>query len=318
MRLPVCPRPPATEIRPAPMVVLGLLCLLAACWSSARTLAQDRSSNSTARDRMHQSDEWAEVQRHLPDPATATPQTLEMQADILRARRFPEDAMDYYNYALARGGEVPSLLNKLGLAELEMHNVEWARAYFQRSVKLDRKNAEAWNNLGAVNYLDRRSAQAVSNYKRAIKLDKRQAVFHANLATVYFELKDYSGTRHEIAAALELDPQVFEQQGTGGVAAHVLSSQDRAQFYFEMAKLYARQGLEEQMLHSLATAAEGGMDVQSEMRKDPILVRFLLDPRVLVLAHNAQVLRAGGAATVNASGVGTSSPTQPAAKPTAE
>jgi len=60
------------------------------------------------------------------------------------------------------------------------------------------------------------------------------------------------------------------------------------------------------------------MDVQSEMRKDPILVRFLLDPRVLVLAHNAQVLRAGGAATVNASGVGTSSPTQPAAKPTAE
>jgi tetratricopeptide (TPR) repeat protein len=254
----------------------------------------------------------------LPDPATAAAQALELQADILRARRFPQDALDYYRYALARGGNAASLLNKLGLTELEMHNVEFARAYFQRSVKLDRKSAAAWNNLGAVNYLDRMSAQAVSNYKRAIKLDKRQAVFHANLATVSFEIKDYSKARHEIAAALELDPQVFEQQGTGGVAAHVLSSQDQAQFYFEMAKMYAREGLEEQMLHSLATAAEAGMDVQSEMGKDPHLAMFVLDPRVLLLVHNAELLRAGRAATVSASGMGTSPPSQPVVKPAAE
>ena len=50
-----------------------------------------------------------QIQPHLPDPATATPQTLELQADILRARRFPADAMDYYNYAIARGGNVSVL-----------------------------------------------------------------------------------------------------------------------------------------------------------------------------------------------------------------
>jgi tetratricopeptide (TPR) repeat protein len=295
-----------------------LLCLFATAGRSARVIAQDQPVIAPDRDRLHQSDEWAEIQRHLPDPATAAAQALELQADILRARRFPQDALDYYRYALARGGNAASLLNKLGLTELEMHNVEFARAYFQRSVKLDRKSAAAWNNLGAVNYLDRMSAQAVSNYKRAIKLDKRQAVFHANLATVSFEIKDYSKARHEIAAALELDPQVFEQQGTGGVAAHVLSSQDRAQFYFEMAKMYAREGLEEQMLHSLATAAEAGMDVQTEMAKDPVMARFVLDPRVLVLVHNAELLRAGRAATVSASGMGTSPPSQPVVKPAAE
>jgi tetratricopeptide (TPR) repeat protein len=183
--------------------------------------------------------------------------------------------------------------------------VEWARAYFQRAVKLDRKNAEAWNNLGAVNYLDGRSAQAVSYYKRAIKLDRRQAVFHANLATVSFELKDYSRARYEMAAALELDPQVFDRQGTGGVAAHVLSQRDQAQFYFEMAKMYARQGLEEQMLHSLAMSAEAGMDVQSEMRKDPVMVRFVLDPRVAALVRDAERVRAEHTATVSAAGTGT-------------
>jgi tetratricopeptide (TPR) repeat protein len=296
------------------VTLLGLF----AAGRSSRVIAQDQLLNVSDRDRSHRSDEWAEVQRHLPDPATAAPQTLELEADILRARRFQADALDYYNYALTRGGKVPPLLNKLGLTELEMHNVELARAYFQRAVKLDGKDAAAWNNLGAVNYLDRFSGRAVSNYKRAIKLDKRQAVFHANLATVYFELKNYSRMRREIVAALELDPQVFEQQGTGGMAVHVLSSQDRAQFCFEMARMYARQGLEEQMLHSLARAAEAGIDVQTEMGKDPDLARFGTDPRVLELVRNARLVRAARAATVSASGVGTSLPAQPAAKPAAE
>ena len=46
-------------------------------------------SPMTERERMHQSDQWHEIQKHLPDPATASPQSLEQQADILRARRFP-------------------------------------------------------------------------------------------------------------------------------------------------------------------------------------------------------------------------------------
>src|SRR4051812_33702726 len=73
-----------------------------------------------ARARMHDSDQWREVERHLPDPNTATPQILEQQADVLRARRFPEDALDYYHYALARGGNPVVLTNKMGLTHLEM------------------------------------------------------------------------------------------------------------------------------------------------------------------------------------------------------
>jgi tetratricopeptide (TPR) repeat protein len=266
---------------------------------------------------MHQSEQWLAIEKHLPNPATASAKDLEMQADILRARRFPEDAMDYYRYALARGGNAASLTNKLGLTELEMRNVQLARAYFQRAVKLSKKDAEAWNNLGAVEYLDGASVNAVSDYKKAVKLDKRQAVFHANLATVYFERKDYASARREITAAMKLDPQVFERTiGSGGVAAHVLTSEDRARFSFEMAKMYAQSGLEEQMLHSLAMASEAGMDVQREMRKDPALAKFETDPRVEVLVHNAQAMRATRASTASASS--TAAPTLPETTPVQE
>jgi tetratricopeptide (TPR) repeat protein len=282
---------------------LGLLCLsLAASPAIHPVLAQGASPSDFAGQRMQQSLQWPDIEKHLPDPATATPQLLETQGDILRARRFPEDAMDYYKYALARGGAEAPLLNKLGLTELEMRNVELARAYFKRAVKISRKDAGAWNNLGAVEYVDGANADAVSDYKRAIKLDKHQAVYHANLATAYFGRKDYKGARQEMAAALAIDPKIFDREpSAGGIAAHVLTSEDRARFSFEMAKLYAQGGQEEQMLHSLAMASEAGMDVQREMQKDAVLAKYELDPRVVVLVHNAQALRVNRA-NANASG----------------
>jgi Flp pilus assembly protein TadD len=281
--------------------------------------AQDTNVPTSGRDRMHQTEQWQAIEKHLPNPATATPKELENQADILRARRFPEDAMDYYKYALARGGNPAGLTNKLGLTELEMRNIQLARAYFQRTVKLSKKDPEAWNNLGAVEYMDGASASAVSDYKKAVKLDRHQAVFHANLATAYFERKDYPGARREIAAAMKLDPQIFEHVASNsGVAAHVLTSEDRARFSFEMAKMYARNGLEEQMLHSLAMASEAGMDVQREMRKDTALAQFELDPRVVVLVHNAQAMRASRAASASASSSGgVAAPPLPETKPVA-
>ena len=122
-----------------------------------------------------------------------------------------------------------------------------------------------------------------------------------------------------MSAALKIDPHVFDRkEGTGGVAAHVLSSQDRARFSFEMAKLYAQNGLEEQMLHSLSMACEAGMNVQHEMHRDAVLAKYEMDQRVVVLVHNAEELRAGRAATASASGLANPATAMPPAKPVAE
>jgi tetratricopeptide (TPR) repeat protein len=243
----------------------------------------------------HQDPQWESVKVHLPDPATATEEQLETVADVLRARRFPEDALDYYLYALRRGGTNVMLLNKIGVTQLELRHTAAARAYFQRAIQLQKKDPVAWNNLGAVEYMDGRFSTAISDYNRAIKLDKTSAIYHSNLATALFEEKKYKDARGQFKIALQLDPEVAHHDGTGGLTAHMLSPEDHARYCFEMARLYADLGDETNMLHFLTIASEGGFDVLGEMRSDATLGRYRKDARVLMLVQNAKALRSGRA-----------------------
>jgi tetratricopeptide (TPR) repeat protein len=239
----------------------------------------------------HQDPQWLMVQPHLPDPATATAANLEQAGDILRVRRFPEDALEYYNYALRRGGQEAPLLNKIGITHLELRNVGAARIYFERVVRLNKKDAQAWNNLGAVEYLEKRYGRAISDYGHAIKLEKKSAIYHANLGTAYFEQKDYKGARKQFDIAMQLDPDMAHHDGPAGVTAHMLSPEDHARYCFEMARLYADHGDETNLMHYLTMASEGGFDVLREMEGDKVLGRYRKDPRVLLLVRNAQALR---------------------------
>lgn len=241
----------------------------------------------------HQSPDWKLIEPHLPDPVTAPVETLEMQGDLLRVRRFPDDALDYYNYALKRGGDPAQLFNKMGITEMELGNASIARAYFKRVVKLQPKEAQAWNNLGAVEFMDRNYVGAISDYKRAIKLNKKFAVSHSNLGMAYVEQKDYSSAKVEMLTAIKLDPQIFSRSNAGGASLHMMTAGDRANFCFQMAKVYARMGNEPEMLHQLQTASEAGMDIQREMLNDSELARYAKDPRVVEVVLVAKSLRDG-------------------------
>lgn len=247
--------------------------------------------SESARAAAHASPDWQLVEPHLPDPKTASAAALETEADVLRARRFPEDALDFYGYAIERGGDIPMLLNKIGVTELEIGNGEIARAFFERVVRMRKNDPQAWNNLGAVDFLDKRYLDATRCYKRAVKLNKRSAVSHSNLGLAYVELKDYDAARRELATALQLDPGIFQHSSGSGVSLHMLSTGDRAAFALEMAKVYARSGNEAEMIHSLETAAESGMDVQFEMARDHDLAPFVHDPRVTRMVETAKALR---------------------------
>ena len=63
-----------------------------------------------------------------------------MAADVMRARRLPEDALEYYRFALERGGDPGKLTNRIGITLLELRHPELARAAFQRSVHLAPKD----------------------------------------------------------------------------------------------------------------------------------------------------------------------------------
>ncbi|GGG88572.1 tetratricopeptide repeat protein [Edaphobacter dinghuensis] len=273
----------------------SLLFLFTVFVTGARLSAQkDVRSHDLAVELEHEDPQWPSIQAHLPDPATASPEKLETAADVLRARRFPEDALNYYADAMKRGANEVEILNKMGVTELEIGNHEIARAFFQRVVHVKRKDPEGWNNLGAVEYLEGQNGSAISDYKKAIKLDKRSASFHSNLGTAYFQIKDFERARKEFDAALKIDPDLMVHRGgPGGITMRMLSPADHARFCYELARLYAQHGDIANMLHYLTTASEGGFDVLEAMRHDDLLEQYRKDPRVILLVHNAEAIRSG-------------------------
>ncbi|MDW5267288.1 MULTISPECIES: tetratricopeptide repeat protein [Acidobacteriaceae] len=273
----------------------SLLFLFTVFVAGAGVSAQkDVRSHALAVELEHEDPQWPLIQVHLPDPATASGEKLEIAADVLRARRFPEDALDYYADALKRGADEVEILNKMGVTELEVGNHEIARAFFQRVVHVKRKNPDGWNNLGAVEYLEGQNGSAISDYKKAIKLDKKSAPFHSNLGTAYFQTKDFERARKEFDVALKIDPDLMVHRGgPGGITMRMLSPADHARFCYELARLYAQHGDVANMLHYLTTASEGGFDVLEAMRHDDLLEQYRKDPRVLLLVHNAEAIRSG-------------------------
>jgi Flp pilus assembly protein TadD len=283
------------------LLILFSLLTVNALGTSAQNTQKDAISHEITRQEAHQDPQWATIQAHLPDATTSTAQQLEMAADVLRARRFPEDALIYYGYALQHGGDAPQLLNKMGVTELELRHAGQARAYFQRVVKIKKKNPEGWNNLGALEYMEGRYSAAISDYSRAIKLDKTSATFHSNLGTAYFDKKEFENARKEYDIALRLDPGMLQHHGTAGVTTRMLSPEDHARFCYELARLYAQRGVEETMLHYLTMASEGGFDILTEMGSDSLLAPYRKDPRILLIVTNAKALR--GNHIAQASGV---------------
>ena len=286
-------------------------------------LTDDQSpADEVARQRIerHRSADWLLVEPHLPDPTTASPDALTVAADVLRARRMPEDALEYYQYALSRGGEPSTLNNRIGVTMLELHQAVLARVAFKRAlqskpkdaqtwnnlgaseyvagnlhgaindylkaVKLDKKDAEAWNNLGASDFMLGNTHSAINEYKRAVKLRKTSAVFHSNLALAYFEVKDGRSARNELQRAVALDPEILHHNESGGYNLQVLASTHYAEICYEMARVYAAQGDAETTITWLTKASERGMDVRAAMKGDHLLGPFLGDERVKVMLAN--------------------------------
>ena len=283
-----------------------LLIATVACTTGvfAQQPAYDDDANRALR---HATPEWALIAPHLPDPQTGSPEKLAEAADVLRARRLQEDALDYYRYALKRGGDETKLENEIGVTLLELNRFAEARIAFKRAVKVKPKYAQGWNNLGAAEYSAGNPKVALVDYLRAVKLDKKTAVYHSNLGTAYFEMKDYESARSEFERAVKLNPGVFQEGGWAGVEAHVLSTSDRARYCFEMAKMAARQHDADNMVRWIARSSEAGFDVKAEMAGDKDFELYRKDPRILMAIQNAKAIRAGQVAV---SGLAPASPEQ--------
>lgn len=217
-----------------------------------------------------------------PSPATST-EELEKTADGLRVQKLYADAIDYYRAALSKTSHPDSVHNKMGIAELLMLRLGEAKKSFERAIKSNKANAEAYNNLGVVHYEERNYRRAIKYYNKAIELSPDSASFHSNLGSAYFSKKDYERANREYARALTLDPEVFEHHSAAGISMHATTLEDRARFSYVIARMYAKSGDTERCLQYLRKAMEEGFAVAQNFAKDREFDGFRKDARFISL-----------------------------------
>ena len=219
-----------------------------------------------------------------PPAPDATPSDLEDRADQLRASKLFLDAIDYYRAAMAKQPVLSApLLNKVGICELMMQRYREAQKTFDKSIKADRKFADAYNNLGVVLYEERRYGAAVKQYNKAIAIDNSSASFYSNLGAALFAKKDFEPAVAAYERAVAIDPDVFERTSRGGVQAQLPSPGDRAHYDYTVAKLYAKMGLSDRSLEYLRRAMEEGYKDFKNVYKDVEFAELRKDKRFVEL-----------------------------------
>ncbi len=224
--------------------------------------------------------------RYQPPSPSASAAELETQGDQFRGQKAYGDAIDYYRTALVRADTKPrqaTLYNKIGIAELQLQHFNEAQKNFQRAIKCNRKFGDAYNNLGATAHLQKKYAKAMKEYRKALALDDNNASYHSNLGTAYFMHKDYPLALEQYRRALELDPDVFERHSEAGVSAQLSSPENRAQYNFFLAKLFAQGGNFERSIEYLKKAMEDGYKQINDVYKDESFAGLRQDPRFVEL-----------------------------------
>jgi tetratricopeptide (TPR) repeat protein len=163
----------------------------------------------------------------------------------------------------------PVLANKIGIAYHQMLDLEDARKYYERAVKLRPEYAEAINNLGTIYYARKSYRRSITQYKKALRLTPDSASILSNLGTAYFARKNYELAFTTYQQALALDPEVFEHRSTMGILLQERTVDERAKFHYYLARTYAKAGDVEHTLIYVRKALEEGFKEADKFTKDP-------------------------------------------------
>jgi len=195
-----------------------------------------------------------------------TPLNAEQRGDILMARKMYREAIDVY-----KEGDLTSAIiwNKLGIAYHQMLQIDEAKKYYEKAVKLNPKYSEAINNLGTIYYAKKSYRRAMNQYEKALKLSPNSASIYSNLGTAQFARKRYEQASISYRKALELDPEVFEHRSSYGTLLQERSVGERARFHYYLAKTYAHAGNDERALQYIRMALEEGFKEREKLMEEP-------------------------------------------------
>jgi tetratricopeptide (TPR) repeat protein len=196
------------------------------------------------------------------------------------ARKMFREAVAAYKEAPS---DSPVVWNKIGIAWHNMGNLALARANYEHALKVDRKYAEAINNIGTVFYAQKKYRTAIGRYKRALEIAPGKASFWSNLGTAYYSQRKFPEMMQAYDKAIALDPEIFEHRGVGGTEMQDRTVADRARYHFELAKLYAKIGKDELAMRYLRHSFEEGFKDKDKVRKSPEFAALLDKPEFIEL-----------------------------------
>lgn len=214
------------------------------------------------------------------DMKSMTVAELEKTGDECRAQKDYEQAIKYFREAVRKDKKNALLYNKLGMAELKNGDLHTARADFEKASKVNKKYAEALNNVGAVYFVENNFGQAAKYFKKAVALEETRATFHINLGAAWFNQKKLDGAMNEYTRALELDPQALAQNARLGITAQVSGPEERAKFFYLLAKVQAKRGDVQECLACLKKAKDNGYHNLANVYKEEEFSRLWNDARL--------------------------------------
>lgn len=199
--------------------------------------------------------------------ASANPAvTPELRGDIMMARKMFREAIDFYKPEAAKSA---ILANKTGIAYHQLQDLQNAEKYYRLAVKLNPKYPEAINNLGTVYYAKKSYRRAVAQYRNALRLTPNSASVLSNLGTAYFARKQYDEATKAYEEAFALDPEIFEQHSSQGVMVQERTIEERAGYFYILAKTCAKAGMTDRTLQYIRKALENGFKDRAKFKAEP-------------------------------------------------
>jgi choline-sulfatase len=122
----------------------------------------------------------------------------------------------------------PELLNAYGIALGDVGHFDEAVQQFQRALQIDRKNAQAFQNLGILALRTGNAGQAQQYLNRALELNDRLPLAYNTLGGSYVEQNDYIRAINAWKRAVTLDPKQYDAMFNLGLVAGRAGQLDEA------------------------------------------------------------------------------------------
>lgn len=175
-----------------------------------------------------------------PDDAPANPLAAKLNERGLDS--FDDNlaqAFRYFRAAIEVAPEYSQAHNNLGLAYLEVGELNMAKRQFTKAITWDPELSLAYNNRGLV-YLEwSRFDKALADFAEAAALCPEDHLPFNNAALLYMELEDYQTALELFATAISQNPQATEAHYNKGLCHQIMGQYLESQACFAAARRIA-------------------------------------------------------------------------------